>query len=64
MNGSNVVLEVVLVLGLHRAAGLGTLELDVAVCDSQVDVQVLSPSDGCTANMARYLRMEPLVSCE
>ena len=53
--GSDVVLEVILVLGLHRTAGLRTLELDIAVGHSQVDVQVLSSSDKLATDVTGHL---------
>ena len=55
MNGSDVVLEMILVLGLHRTAGLRTLELDIAVGHSQVDVQVLSSSDKLATDVTGHL---------
>ena len=51
MYGSYVILEMVLVLGLHWAARLRTLELDIAVGHSQVDVQILTSSDKLTTDV-------------
>ena len=48
MYGSDVILEMILVLGLHWTPRLWTLELDIAVGHSQVNVQVLSTSDKLT----------------
>ena len=48
MYGSDVILEMILILGLHWTARLRTLELDIAVGHSQVNVQVLSTSDKLT----------------
>ena len=55
MNGSDVVLEMILVLGLHWTARLWTLELDIAVGHSQVDVQVLSSSDKLATDVTGHL---------
>ena len=55
VNGSDVVLEMILVLGLHWTPGLRTLELHVAVGHSQGDGQVLSSSDKLATDVTGHL---------
>ena len=59
MYGSDVILKMILVLGLHWTARLRTLELDIAVGYSQVNVEVLSTSDKLTTYMTWDLHRIP-----
>ena len=51
-----MILEMILILGLHWTARLRTLELDIAVGHSQVNVQVLGTSDKLTTYMTGDLQ--------
>ena len=56
MYGSDVILQMILVFGLHSTARLRTFKLDISVSHSQVNVQVLGASDESTTDMTGNLR--------